>query len=83
MEKRSENMTKLIELKGINKTYKNGDQELRVLKDIDLEVEEGEFVAIMGPSGSGKSTLMNVIGLLDRPTSGEYFLEGQEVVNLS
>ena len=76
MEKRSENMTKLIELKGINKTYKNGDQELRVLKDIDLEVEEGEFVAIMGPSGSGKSTLMNVIGLLDRPTSGEYFLEG-------
>ena len=49
MEKRSENMTKLIELKGINKTYKNGDQELRVLKDIDLEVEEGEFVAIMGP----------------------------------
>lgn len=83
MEKRSENMTKLIELKGINKTYKNGDQELRVLKDIDLEVEEGEFVAIMGPSGSGKSTLINVIGLLDRPTSGEYFLEGQEVGNLS
>ena len=76
-------MTKLIELKGINKTYKNGDQELRVLKDIDLEVEEGEFVAIMGPSGSGKSTLMNVVGLLDRPTSGEYFLEGQEVGNLS
>ena len=83
MEKRSVNMTKLIELKGINKTYKNGDQELRVLKDIDLEVEKGEFVAIMGPSGSGKSTLMNVIGLLDRPTSGEYFLEGQEVGNLS
>lgn len=76
-------MTKLIELKGINKTYKNGDQELRVLKDIDLEVEKGEFVAIMGPSGSGKSTLMNVIGLLDRPTIGEYFLEGQEVGNLS
>ena len=76
-------MTKLIELKGINKTYRNGDQELRVLKDIDLEVEKGEFVAIMGPSGSGKSTLMNVIGLLDRPTSGDYFLEGQEVGNLS
>lgn len=76
-------MTKLIELKGINKSYKNGDQELRVLKDIDLEVEKGEFVAIMGPSGSGKSTLMNVIGLLDRPTSGDYFLEGQEVGNLS
>jgi len=76
-------MTKLIELKGINKTYKNGDQELRVLKDIDLEVENGEFVAIMGPSGSGKSTLMNVIGLLDRPTSGDYFLDVQEVGNLS
>ncbi|MBK4779625.1 ABC transporter ATP-binding protein [Streptococcus lactarius] len=76
-------MTKLIELKGINKTYRNGDQELRVLKDIDLEVEKGEFVAIMGPSGSGKSTLMNVIGLLDRPTSGDYFLDGQEVGNLS
>lgn len=76
-------MTKLIELKGINKTYRNGDQELRVLKDIDLVVEKGEFVAIMGPSGSGKSTLMNVIGLLDRPTSGDYFLDGQEVGNLS
>lgn len=76
-------MTKLIELKGINKTYRNGDQELRVLKDIDLEVEKGEFVVIMGPSGSGKSTLMNVIGLLDRPTSGDYFLDGQEVGNLS
>ena len=76
-------MTKLIELKSINKTYKNGDQEVRVLKDIDLEVENGEFVAIMGPSVSGKSTLMNVIGLLDRPTSGDYFLEGQEVGNLS
>ena len=83
MEKRSVNMTKLIELKGINKTYKNGEQELRVLKDIDLEVEKGDFVAIMGPSGSGKSTLMNVIGLLDRPTSGDYFLDGQEVGNLS
>ena len=65
-------MTKLIELKNINKSYKNGDQTLQVLKDIHLEVEEGEFLAIMGPSGSGKSTLMNIIGLLDRPTSGEY-----------
>ena len=54
-------MTKLIELKNINKSYKNGDQTLQVLKDIHLDVEEGEFLAIMGPSGSGKSTLMNII----------------------
>ncbi|MGT2753385.1 ABC transporter ATP-binding protein [Streptococcus ovis] len=73
----------LIKLTDINKSYKNGDQELRVLKDINLEVEEGEFLAIMGPSGSGKSTLMNIIGLLDRPTSGEYVLEGTEVGYLS
>ncbi|KXT73440.1 ABC transporter ATP-binding protein [Streptococcus sp. DD10] len=76
-------MKKLIELHNINKTYINGDQELRVLKDINLEVEEGEFVAIMGPSGSGKSSLMNVIGMLDTPTSGKYRLEGKEVAGLS
>ncbi|MGT2799653.1 ABC transporter ATP-binding protein [Streptococcus marmotae] len=73
----------LIKLTNINKSYKNGDQELRVLKDIDLEVEEGEFLAIMGPSGSGKSTLMNIIGLLDRPTAGEYILEDTEVSQIS
>ena len=73
--KRSENMTKLIELKGINKTYKNGDPGTSCLKRHRFRSRRGEFVAIMGPSGSGKSTLMNVIGLLDRPTSGEYFLE--------
>ncbi|MBF0775749.1 macrolide ABC transporter ATP-binding protein [Streptococcus azizii] len=74
---------RLIKLTKINKSYKNGDQELRVLKDIDLEVEEGEFLAIMGPSGSGKSTLMNIIGLLDRPTAGEYILEDAEVSQIS
>ncbi|HEM6371591.1 TPA: ABC transporter ATP-binding protein [Streptococcus suis] len=73
----------LIRLTNINKSYKNGDQELRVLKEIDLEVEEGEFLAIMGPSGSGKSTLMNIIGLLDRSTTGNYWLEGEEVSQLS
>lgn len=73
----------LIKLTDINKSYKNGDQELRVLKGISLEVEEGEFLAIMGPSGSGKSTLMNIIGLLDRPTSGDYILEDTEVSHLS
>ena len=76
-------MKKLIDLKNVSKSYRNGDQELQVLKDVHLEVEEGEFVAIMGPSGSGKSTLMNIIGMLDRPTSGEYYLEGEEVVKLS
>lgn len=75
-------MKKLIDLKNVNKSYRNGDQEFQVLKDIHLAVEEGEFVAIMGPSGSGKSTLMNIIGLLDRPTSGEYYLEGEEVAKL-
>ena len=75
-------MKKLIELKNINKNYRNGDQELQVLKDISLEVEEGEFVAIMGPSGSGKSTLMNIIVMLDRPTTGEYHLGSEEVAKL-
>ena len=74
---------KLIQLNKINKSYQNGDQELRVLKDIDLEVEEGEFLAIMGPSGSGKSILMNIIGLLDRASSGDYFLDATEVSHLS
>lgn len=76
-------MKKLIDLKNVSKSYRNGDQELQVLKDVHLEVEEGEFVAIMGPSGSGKSTLMNIIGMLDRPTSGEYYLEGEEVAKIS
>lgn len=76
-------MKKLIDLKNVSKSYRNGDQELQVLKDVHLEVEEGEFVAIMGSSGSGKSTLMNIIGMLDRPTSGEYYLEGEEVAKLS
>ena len=75
-------MKKLISLKNICRSYRNGDQELQVLKNINLEVHEGEFVAIMGPSGSGKSTLMNTIGMLDTPTSGEYYLEGQEVAGL-
>lgn len=76
-------MKKLIDLKNVSKSYRNGDQELQVLKNVHLEVEEGEFVAIMGPSGSGKSTLMNIIGMLDRPTSGEYYLECEEVAKLS
>lgn len=73
----------LMTLTGITKSYQNGDQELQVLKGIDLTVKEGEFLAIMGPSGSGKSTLMNIIGLLDKPSSGEYTLAGQAVERLS
>ena len=75
-------MKKLISLKNICRSYRNGEQKLQVLKNINLEISEGEFVAIMGPSGSGKSTLMNTIGMLDTPTSGEYYLEGQEVARL-
>ena len=75
-------MKQLISLKNICRSYRNGEQKLQVLKNINLEIGKGEFVAIMGPSGSGKSTLMNTIGMLDTPTSGEYYLEGQEVARL-
>ncbi len=69
----------VIRLENINKVYETGSNDTVALVDIDMKVERGEFVAIMGPSGSGKSTLMNIIGLLDRPTSGKYFLDGQDV----
>jgi putative ABC transport system ATP-binding protein len=73
----------LIELKNIVKNYENGGVITRVLHDVNLGVEEGEFIAIMGPSGSGKSTLMHTIGFLDRPTSGEYIFEGENTENLT
>ena len=69
----------IIELKDINKSYDEGKQLVPVLFDINMSVEEGEYVAIMGPSGSGKSTLMNIIGCLDVPTSGSYLLNGVEI----
>ncbi|MBZ0157935.1 MAG: ABC transporter ATP-binding protein [Alphaproteobacteria bacterium] len=70
----------MIRLKGMHKSYrKNGSIEVNVLQGIDLEIAKGEFVAIMAPSGMGKSTLMNIIGCLDRPTGGEYLLDGAEV----
>ena len=73
----------MLELKNICKTYTQGKLDVPVLKEISLTVEEGEYVAIMGPSGSGKSTLMNIIGCLDSPTSGEYFLEGKDIAQNS
>jgi len=72
----------MIELRNITKIYKNDAVETFALKDINLKVNKGEFIAITGPSGSGKSTLMHIIGLLDKPTSGEYFLEDQDVSKL-
>lgn len=74
---------KLVILKDITKTYYTGKVAYQVLKGISLEVEEGEFLAIMGASGSGKSTLLNIIGLLDKPDSGIYILDGQEVSQLT
>ncbi|MFA5975921.1 MAG: ABC transporter permease [Elusimicrobiota bacterium] len=73
----------LIKIAGIRKIYHLGDSDLEVLCGVDLTIHEGEFVAIMGPSGSGKSTLMHVLGLLDRPTSGQYLIDGRDVLGLS
>jgi putative ABC transport system ATP-binding protein len=76
-------ISSLIELKDIQKTYRIGDSEYPVLKGIDLNIESGEFIALMGPSGSGKSTLLNIVGCLDRPTSGHFKLLGQDTSRTS
>ena len=72
----------MIQVDNMTKVYKSGENEVVALKDVNLHIKKGEFVAIMGPSGSGKSTLMNILGCLDKPTSGEYYLEGKAISQL-
>lgn len=73
----------MIKLERINKSYQLGGQTLQVLKDVSLNVKAGEYISLMGPSGSGKSTLLNVLGLLDRPDSGNYWLQGEKTQQLT
>jgi putative ABC transport system ATP-binding protein len=76
-------MAPLIEFRAVSRVYGEGEAEVRALDGVDLRIDQGEFVAVMGPSGSGKSTAMNIIGCLDRPTGGEYLFEGVPVQDLS
>ena len=73
----------MIDMVGVRKTYSNGSIEVEALRGVDLHVDAGEYIAIMGPSGSGKSTLMHIIGCLDVPSSGTYHLNGTDVSNMS
>lgn len=76
-------MTPVISVRDLTKTYHVGEHSVHALRSISLDVEPGEFVAVIGPSGSGKSTLMHILGCLDQPTSGQYFLDGKDVSRLS
>ncbi|MFM2340908.1 MAG: hypothetical protein RLZZ592_561, partial [Pseudomonadota bacterium] len=73
----------LIELAQVERTFRLGDSEVHALQGLDLRIEAGEYVAVMGPSGSGKSTLLNILGLLDQPSRGRLLLEGRDVTTLS
>lgn len=73
----------VVNAKNLTKVYQMGDVEVHALRGLTVQISKGEVVSIMGPSGSGKSTLMNIIGCLDKPTSGDYFLDGESVSNLT
>ncbi len=73
----------VINIEGIGKTYRIGDVEVNALREVDLQIKKGEYVALMGPSGSGKSTLMNILGCLDTPSRGKYWLNGTDVSNMT
>jgi putative ABC transport system ATP-binding protein len=73
----------MIHTENLSKTYRMGDVEVQALRDVNLEIQDGEFIAIKGPSGSGKSTLLNIIGCLDKPTSGAVFIDGIDTASLS
>ncbi|EGI5690314.1 ATP-binding cassette domain-containing protein, partial [Salmonella enterica subsp. enterica serovar Monschaui] len=75
-------MTVLLELRNVSRSYPSGEEQVAVLKDISLQIHAGEMVAIVGVSGSGKSTLMNILGCLDKPTSGTYRVAGRDVSTL-
>jgi putative ABC transport system ATP-binding protein len=76
-------MNPVISVRELTKTYQMGEVAVKALRSVSLDVDGGEFVTVVGPSGSGKSTLMHILGCLDQPTSGQYFLEGRDVARLS
>ncbi|MFZ1285577.1 MAG: ATP-binding cassette domain-containing protein, partial [Candidatus Phosphoribacter sp.] len=76
-------MTALLDLRGVSKTYSSGALEVAAVRDVDLQVQAGDYLAIMGPSGSGKSTLMHIIGCLDVPSAGQYSLAGEDVSGMT